>query len=335
MHMANRTVLWKAGSANLLDGTEMVLREKPKASAGHVVVRMTTRTVYVEELLALELRPLCSEKVVVGVSGCGLVQELGEGVSMFNLGQRVLPLLLSSLYEKLGEGSWQDYISVPEEDLLAVPDSIPNEIAAQLENAWTAYALLLDLSLPNGEYLLQTAAGSSVGRLVIRLARRWGLKTINIVRRDEVKEELKHLGADEVINSTTEDILARVKEITRGKGAYVGVDCVGGPISKTVASCIRDGGQMLAIGSLESKDFVISFMDLSRGIKLKSWDVSPHCTQAKDVRDKEAMEVVKLLEEKIFESRPIWKRFPLENFKEAILEVQANRGRQGIVMITS
>ncbi|KAJ7245678.1 hypothetical protein O6H91_Y061700 [Diphasiastrum complanatum] len=335
MQMANRTVFWNAGSANLLDGTEMVLREKPKPSAGHVVVRMTTRPVYVEEFVGLELRSVYSRKVVVGIDGCGLVEELGEGASKFNLGQRVHPFFVSSLYDEQGEGSWQDYTVVPEEDLLAVPDSIPNEVAAQLENAWTAYALVLDLGLPEGEYLLQTAAGSSIGRWVIRLAKRWGLKSINIVRRDEVKEELKDLGADEVINSTTEDIVARVKEITGGKGVYVGIDCVGGPISKKVASCIRDGGQMLAIGTLESEEFIISLIDLFRGIQLKNWDILPHCIQAKDLRDKEVMEVLKLFEQKILESRPIWKKFPLKNFKEAILEVQASRGRQGIVMMTS
>ena len=64
-----------------------------------------------------------------------------------------------------GGGSWQEYLSVKENMLAPVPDSIPDEVASQfIINPWTVYGLLKDLAVPRGEYILQTAAGSVLGR---------------------------------------------------------------------------------------------------------------------------------------------------------------------------
>jgi NADPH:quinone reductase-like Zn-dependent oxidoreductase len=64
-----------------------------------------------------------------------------------------------------GGGSWQEYVSVKEDMLTRVPESIPDEVASQfIINPWTVYGMLKDLAVPRGEYILQTAAGSVLGR---------------------------------------------------------------------------------------------------------------------------------------------------------------------------
>jgi NADPH:quinone reductase-like Zn-dependent oxidoreductase len=92
------------------------------------------------------------------------------------------------------------------------------------------------LQVPKGEYVIQSAAASVFGRMFIQLAKHKGIKTINLVRRDSQIEELKAIGADEVINYTKEDVVDRVKQLTGGKLAYAGIDCVCGDMTQ-VSTC--------------------------------------------------------------------------------------------------
>lgn len=105
-------------------------------------------------------------------------------------GQRVVPFLLH--HGEQGNGSWQEYVSVAEDYVWPVPDSVSDESAAQIViNTWTAFGMVEDLKIPKGEYLLQTAAASVLGRYVIQLAKHYfGIKTINVVRR---KEQVRYL----------------------------------------------------------------------------------------------------------------------------------------------
>jgi trans-2-enoyl-CoA reductase len=151
--------------------------------------------------------------------------QVGEGVTKVKTGQRVVTV--TGLEAFKGNGSWQEYICLPEDLVWPVPDYLSDETAAQfIINPWTSYGMLKDLAVPAGEYVLQSAAGSALGKQVIKLAKHWGVKTINVVRRAEQKAELRALGADEVICSSEEDIVARVKEITGGRGAYAALDAV-------------------------------------------------------------------------------------------------------------
>jgi NADPH:quinone reductase-like Zn-dependent oxidoreductase len=133
------------------------------------------------------------------------------------------------------------------------------------------YGILTDLKVPKGEYVLQTAAGSVLGRYLIQLAKHWGIKTINIVRRAEQKEELKALGADEVISTDNEDVATRVKEITGGKLAYAALDAVAGILTKQVTASVRDGGQVFIYGVLGGWDATVGVGDLFRGVRVAAW----------------------------------------------------------------
>ena len=92
------------------------------------------------------------------------IVQVGEGVTKFVKGQRVVPLVMLS-YFKNGQGTWQDYILVDEANAFPVPPSVSDEVAAQfIVNPWTAMGLMEKLAVPKGEYILQTAAASSMGR---------------------------------------------------------------------------------------------------------------------------------------------------------------------------
>lgn len=308
---------------------------KPTASPGCVVVRITVRPINPIDLLAIRNDMLLKlpHRSVIGSEGFGIVEEVGEGVSQFCPGQRVVPMVWLE-HHRHGQGSWQDYVELKEENVVAVPSSVSDEAAAQfLVNPWTVYGMLDDLAVPKGEYLLQTAAASVLGRELIQLARHWGIKTINVVRRDAWKSELKALGADEVINSETEDIVERVKEITGGKLAYAAVDAVGGVLTKTVGATVREDGKLFVYGALSGWEVTVSTHDLLRGVQLSFWQLPKYIRSAPAKHAHAAAEVMKLLEEKVI--TPLsGKKFPLEDFLAAIEESE-KQSRGGKVLLVS
>ena len=107
-----------------------------------------------------------------------------------------------------------------------------------------------ELALRPGEWLLQTAAGSTLGRIVLQLSRLRGFKTINVVRRREQVGELKELGADEVICTADESLVERVLAITNEAGVRAAIDAVGGKLGGKVAGVLGRGGTMLVYGLL-------------------------------------------------------------------------------------
>ena len=203
-----------------------------------------------------------------------------------------------------------------------LPDEITDEQAAQfVVNPWTAYSLLRELGdVPKGEYLIQSAAGSTLGRQVIGIARHWGIKLINVVRRAEQKAELKALGADEVICSTDEDVVAKVKEVTAGKGAWGGLDAVAGAMTQTLGLCTRDGGQILVYGVLSGMESSVNVMDLFRGVQLNGYTLLT-VLSARESRDACAAEVAALMKEGVVPTAKV-EKFELKDFKKAIARAQ-------------
>lgn len=313
---------------------KLITKPIPKAESGHVVVRITLRPVNPTDLIGIR-----TGRIVKGIEGLatpgsegfGVVHEVGEGVVKVKVGQRVVPFFIESRAK--GEGSWQEYVSVREEMLWAVPDTISDEAAAQFViNPWTVYGMLSDLQVPKGEYVLQTAAGSVLGRQVIQLAKHWGVKTINVVRRAEQKQELLALGADEVICSSDEDVVARVSAITGKKLAWGALDCVSGEMTKKVMASVRWGGQVFVYGVLSSFDATIAITDLFRGVRLSGW-ILYNSSSDPEKRKEYAEAVAKLMEERVI--IPLeGEKYELADFKVAIAKTE-EVARGGKVLLTS
>lgn len=308
--------------SNPAESLSLVSKEKPRPSPRNVLVRMIASAVNPIDLIYIRdgsLRRFENKGAVHGSEGVGVVAEIGEAVTSCRVGERVIPLLFWKYYCDRGEGGWQDYVEVAEEDVVPVPDTMSDAVAAQFViNPWTMYGMLLDLQIPKGKYLLQTAAGSVLGRQCIQLAKHWDIKTINIVRRDELKNELIAIGADEVINSEKEDIAMRVKEITNGEGAYAGIDAVGGVLFKVVARNVRDKGTVFIYGTLGSSDVVVGIDDLMREVKVSWWNLNAFA-EDEDNKKKCISDMLKLMDQKVI--TPLAGRtFTLDEFGKAIIE---------------
>jgi len=227
--------------------------EQPEPGANQVLVRLRARSINPSDLLTVRglYGSLPKLPATPGLEGMGEVSAVGDGVKNLRPGGRVIPLGV--------QGTWQEYILAPSAQLIPVPDGVSDQTAAQfVVNPLTAWIMTVEeLSLKPGEWLLQTAAGSTLGRIVLQIARLRGFKTINVVRRREQVEELKTLGADEVICTDNEDIVERVKEITGKAGLTKAIDAVGGQTGAAVMRALGRGGVMLAYGLLSMEPMPI------------------------------------------------------------------------------
>ncbi|CAL8460825.1 g356 [Coccomyxa elongata] len=263
----------------------------------------------------------------------GVIEKLGpqpsppptETARKLKEGQRVVGVPWPSAE---GEGTWQQYVAAPLENLIPVKDGISNEDAAQyLVNPVTALGFLEDLKIPKGKYLLQNAANSVLGRQIISLAKKRGVKTINVVRRNEVVNELKNIGADEVINSKTEDIVAKVKEITGNEGAWAAINPIGGPSSRPFFSAVRNSG-LVYIYSMYGDEVIVPMYDLHfRDITVRGFWLNV------DVREKELLEVMDLIADGTLKPPPARVKYPLADVKKAIEDALSTPGYKGKALL--
>ena len=181
----------------------------------------------------------------VGFEGMGVVDALGPRTNGLEPGQRV------SVINSEG-GNWAEYAVVPVSDVFATPDGISDELAASFViNPATAILMLRHvLAVPRGEWLLQSAAGSELGRMIIRLAKHDGIRTLNIVRRREVAAELEDLGADRVLVIGDGPIDEQVRNIVGPEGVRYAIDPVVGEVGTQMFKALHEEGRMLVYGSL-------------------------------------------------------------------------------------
>jgi NADPH:quinone reductase-like Zn-dependent oxidoreductase len=240
----------------------------PEPGAGEVRVRMRVRPINPSDLFAIRGRYGVLPKLpaVAGMEGSGVVDALGEGVEGLAVGQQVVPLG--------GAGTWQEFVVVDAASLLPLPPGLTDAQAAMLlANPTSAWIMLEEeLKVQAGEWVLQNAANSAVGRFVIQLARHRGYRTINVVRRRDVIDDLRAEGADEVICEEDADVVARVQEITGGKGVRHALDSVAGHSGSRLVRCLAPGGTLLVFGAISQKPLVIDpGQMLFRGTQVRGW----------------------------------------------------------------
>jgi len=179
---------------------------------------------------------------VPGGEGAGIITELGEGVEHLSVGDRVCFNGLT--------GAFAEQVAAPAGAVAIIPDSMPFDQAAGLTVVYATsyYALKQRAKLQAGETLLVLGAAGGVGLAAVELGKAMGATVIAAASTDEKLEAAKAHGADEGINYTTEDLKARVKELTGKKGADVIYDPVGGELAETAFRAIAWEGRHLVIG---------------------------------------------------------------------------------------
>jgi NADPH:quinone reductase-like Zn-dependent oxidoreductase len=216
----------------------------PEPGPGEVRVKLLAATINPSDygMIGGSYGRLRELPAVAGREGVGQVDALGAGVTGVEVGDHVrFP----------EEGAWQEFACLPAEDLLAVPNSVPVEQAAiSFINPPTAYCLLTHVvDLPPGSWVLQNAGNSTVGLSVIQMAQAMGLKTISQVRREELVEPLKAMGADHVVLEGT-GWPKQINELTGGEPIRLALNSIGGESATDQIKALGEGGTQVTFGGM-------------------------------------------------------------------------------------
>ena len=223
-------------------------------AAGEVRVRMRMTPINPSDLMTVRgiYGRLPQLPATPGFEGVGVIDAVGSGWLAKLRGVR--PGRRVAVLNGQG-GNWAEFVNLSARNVVPVPDDLPDDqVATYFVNPATAIVMTQRvLQVSRGSWLLQTGAGSALGRMVIRLGKHFGFRTINIVRRKELADELKQLGADEVLSSVDDPIPARVAEITGGAMVPYALDCIGGPGVIDVIQSLGPQGRVLVYGTLSNE----------------------------------------------------------------------------------
>ena len=257
---------------NPADVLRVESRPWPTPAADKAVVKMSSAPINPADLNQIEGKyPVRAElPATPGFEGAGVVVELGADVHGLTSG--TLVVLPHNV------GTWRDAVAVKAEDLVVVPDGIEPVQAAMLKiNPLTAWRLLHDyVHLEKGDWLIQNAANSAAGRDVIQIAHELGYKTVNVVRRAELVDELRAEGGD-VVLVDGDNLRDEVKSATKGASIRLGLNSVGGDSALRLANCLAPGGTLVSFGAMSLQPLKIPtglliFKDLRfRGIWINKW----------------------------------------------------------------
>ena len=319
-----RIFFQKPGKPSDILQVEEVAKQQP--SADEVLIKVLASPINPSDIMFVQdlygIRPQLPSPA--GFEGMGIVEETGANVKM-PVGTRV---------SFTGIGAWGEYVLTNHRTLIAVPDNMSDDVAAQLfVNPFTAVAMVEETGVKEGDWLMITACASALGKMVIQICKMRGIKTIGTVRRNDLADELKALGADEIINTAEEDMAKRVKEITNYKGAKAVLECVGGQTASDAVKCLGRGGVMLIYGllSLENPSIDIGLM-IFRELNLRGFWLTDWMRRVDaETRQRVAKEVITLLATGQVQL-PIEATYGLDDIAQAVNHADAP-GRWGKILI--
>lgn len=307
------------------------IRQEASSSLGAHQVRVKTRLASINpadinrlEGIYPDPRPLPR---TLGIESIGEITELGSAVKNLKIGDHVIPL-------KILVGLWCDEYVANAEEIFSIPKEIPFEEAVLFRLVpSTAWCLLHQfVKLNAGDWIIQNAANSAVGKCVIIMAKYFGWKTINIVRREELIPELKALGADVVLSDPKSLAELRLEHIKEGR-ALLGLNAVGGSSVAYLARALDRHGFLVSYGAMSRQPLLIEnsinlFQDIKfMGFRHDDWIELSDLTLIRSEYEK----MLPLLKAGLF-NFPYEKIYELSDIKKAIKHATQSE-RRGKVLI--
>jgi trans-2-enoyl-CoA reductase len=301
----------------------------PKPAPDEAVVEMRAAPINPADLNSMEGKYPGKRELpaVPGFEGAGVVAEVGAKVTGLTVGALVIP--------PHNIGTWRDAIAINANELVVVPEGIEPEQAALLKiNPLTAWRLLHGyVDLRAGEWIIQNAANSAAGRAVIQIAHELGLKSVNVVRRPELIEELKSEGAD-VVLVDDDQLRNEVKAATGGEPIRLGLNAVGGDSALRVANALAPGATFVSYGAMSLQPLKIPtglliFKDLRfRGIWINKWydNASPQ------ERNEAFGPIFRMAQRGLLRTQ-IEARYGLEDMKMALAHAAQNKRAGKIIFV--
>lgn len=263
---------------------------------------------------------------VIGAEGVGEVIEAGEKVQQYQPGDKVLL--------PYGVSSWREQVLLSEDLGILLSREIDSQQASMLRiNPPTAWRMLHDFeNLQEGDWVVQNASNSGVGRAVIKIAKRMGLRTINLVRRAELIDELQALGGDHVLLDNRDSVSAFAKANPDVR-ASLGLNAVGGESALGVASLLKDESTHVTYGAMglapvKIPNRFLIFQNISfRGFWVSRWFAeSPKAEIEKMFRELEEM----ILKKEIVV--PVAAEYGIDQVADAV-KAASESGRSGKILL--
>ncbi len=251
----------------------------------------------------------------IGFEGIGRILSVGEEVDHLKVGDRVL-LPFSST-------SWRERIVLPSTGLFPLPQGAdPQQLSMLAINPPTAALLLSEyVKLSPGDWVIQNAGNSGVGRSVIAFAKDRGLRTVSLVRRQELIDELVAAGGDVVLLDGA-GVSARVAQATGNAKIALALDGVGGEAMLSLSGSLAPGGTLVVYSAVSRKPGLASVVDIVfRNVTIRGfWLYRPEFRDSPKV-----VEAIKTGAQLIAEGKlqmSVAATYPLVAAKEAVAHAQ-------------
>lgn len=227
-------------------------------AADEIVIRMEAAAMHIADLRTIEGAEMFRNPLprTPGFEGVGRVLRVGSAVTTYSVGDRVFPALAS--------GTFSEQVRCAASRCMPAPEGDAVQLSLLTVNGPTAAVLLDDfVKMNEGDWLIQNAANSNCGRFLLQLAHQRGIKTVNIVRRAEMIDELVSLGADIVLLDGP-DLAERVSTATSGASIRLGIDAVAGSATRRIAECLATEAKLICYGAMSSQHCEIDFYRMFR-----------------------------------------------------------------------
>jgi len=261
-----------------------------------------------------------------GAECVGRVAAVGAAVKHVKTGDLVI---------NLQRENWAQRRKVKGDDAIPLPAGIDLKQAAMVRiNPPTALLMLSDfVDLKPGDWAIQNVANSAVGRLLIVLARQRGLRTVNVVRRAPLADELKALGADVVVVDG-DDLGQRVAKATGDAAIRLGVEAIGGSATGRLADCIATDGTLVHYGSMSGEDPKVGRSNfIYRGVRLTGFMLGRFLGRRSPEKIREIYGGLaqQVMAGKL--SAPVDTVYPIDKIKEALAHAD-RAGRNGKILVS-
>lgn len=231
-------------------------RPLPEPGSGQVRARLVLSPIHNHDLMIVTghygVKPPLPHNP--GTEALGIVDKLGEGVTGFNVGDRVSGGAMAA---------WSEFYLASAAGLAIMPASIDDATACQITSMpMSAVRLLADLEVKPGDWIAQNAANGAVGKLLAKLAAEKGIRVLNVVRREEAVAELAAEGIGDAVSSEHEDWQERARAITGGAPVIRAVDSVGGRASDELMDLVAEEGRLVSFGALSGRPLQVTAENL-------------------------------------------------------------------------
>jgi trans-2-enoyl-CoA reductase len=299
----------------------------PQPGPNEVVVKMSAAPINPADLNSIEGKYAIKATLPAtpGMEGAGVVIEVGSAVRDLAVGTQVI--LPHSF------GTWREVAVSTADKLVAAPIEIEPIQAAMLKvNPITAWRMLHDfVSLRPGDWLIQNAANSGAGQCVIQIARELGYRTVNVVRRAELVEELRALGGDVVVVDG-ESVRNEVVAATERAPIRLALNAVGGENALHVAKCLASDGTMVTYGAMSLEPLCLpNGMLIFKNLRFTGFWVNKWYDAATPEQRSETFAPLFDLAKRGLLRTKVEKTYPLSEAKAAVAHASQNKRSGKIV----